>query len=64
MRVKEIPFRNPTMGALLKLQQDGLKGIVNAEKRFFVSYRIALVGTPHRGIQSAKLKLPNMSGCN
>lgn len=64
MRVKEIPFRNPTMGALLKLQQDGLKGIVNADKRFFALYRVALVGTPHRGIQSVKLKLHNMSGYN
>jgi len=64
MRVKEIPFRKPAMGALLKLQQDGLKGIVNADRRSFALYRVALVGTPHRGIQSAKLKLPNMSGCN
>lgn len=64
MRVKEIPFRNPTMGALLKLQQDGLKGIVNADKRFFALYRVALAGTPHRGSQSVKLKLPNMSGYN
>jgi hypothetical protein len=64
MRVKEIPFRKPTVGALLKLQQDGLKGIVDTGKRSFALYRVEMVGVPHRGIEKVKLKLHNVTGYN
>jgi len=61
MKVKEIPFKSPAVGALMKLQQDGLKGIVDGDKKFFALCRVALFRAPGRVSQSVKPKVRNLS---